>query len=260
MLSFMRWTHRNYPYGPVWLGVTIPLSYLGLNYFLPTFFLFKAFIAGAFLGVVWLIQKIVQETKTVDKKAALVFFALNPFVLIESVVSAHVDIVMIFFLLLGIYFLVKKKYGMSYVGFLLSYGVKFASTAYSLPIHIGVIIGFAVGLYLFAKIQKKLSWSMWFIIFGLFMIIPVVLASVRSNFQPWYLLSLFPFFAFVSNKKYIWIPLMITSFAVLFEYVPYLYVGNWDPPIPLILNYITFVTAGVSVGTSLFLLKFGKHD
>ena len=31
MLSFMRWTHRLYPYGPAWLGITIPLSFAGLN-------------------------------------------------------------------------------------------------------------------------------------------------------------------------------------------------------------------------------------
>ena len=40
MLSFMHWTHRTYPYGPIWLGLTIPLSYLGLNFFVPTYFLF----------------------------------------------------------------------------------------------------------------------------------------------------------------------------------------------------------------------------
>lgn len=41
MLAFMHWTHRMYPYGPVWLAVTVPLSFLGLQLFLPTFFLFK---------------------------------------------------------------------------------------------------------------------------------------------------------------------------------------------------------------------------
>src|SRR6185437_2612208 len=32
MLHFMRWTHVTYPYGPVWLGITIPLSFIGLQY------------------------------------------------------------------------------------------------------------------------------------------------------------------------------------------------------------------------------------
>src|SRR4030042_3801668 len=40
MLTFMHWTHRTYPYGPSWLLLTVPLSFLGFNFFLPTFFLF----------------------------------------------------------------------------------------------------------------------------------------------------------------------------------------------------------------------------
>src|SRR5258705_3372112 len=58
MLSFMRWTHRVYPYGPVWLGLTVPLSYAGLGFFLPTFFLFKALAAAAFLGTLKFVGKI----------------------------------------------------------------------------------------------------------------------------------------------------------------------------------------------------------
>src|SRR5476651_611256 len=29
MLSFMQWTHRVYPYGPLWLVLTAPLSFIG---------------------------------------------------------------------------------------------------------------------------------------------------------------------------------------------------------------------------------------
>ncbi len=46
MLSFMRWTHRTYPYGPSWIALTIPLSYLGFGFFIVTFFVFKMFIAA----------------------------------------------------------------------------------------------------------------------------------------------------------------------------------------------------------------------
>ncbi|MBP9815567.1 MAG: hypothetical protein KBC63_04610, partial [Candidatus Levybacteria bacterium] len=49
MLGFMHWTHRTYPYGPLWLGITTPLSFLGGGYFLPTFYLFKLLMVGAYL-------------------------------------------------------------------------------------------------------------------------------------------------------------------------------------------------------------------
>ena len=32
MLSFMHWTQRTYPYGPFWLVLTVPLSFLGFNF------------------------------------------------------------------------------------------------------------------------------------------------------------------------------------------------------------------------------------
>ncbi|MDE2026022.1 MAG: hypothetical protein KGJ07_06005, partial [Patescibacteria group bacterium] len=61
MLSFMHWTHRTYPYGPVWLLATFPLSFLGFQYFLPTFFLFKALVVGSFLGTVYFLDKTLQK-------------------------------------------------------------------------------------------------------------------------------------------------------------------------------------------------------
>lgn len=262
MLSFMHWTHRTYPYGPVWLGLTVPLSYLGLNYFLITFFLFKAFLVGAFLATVWLLQKVLTLTDDKNKWLGIAFFALNPFVLIEGVVSGHNDTLMIFFLVLGIYFLVKKKYVLTFIALLLSYGIKFASSSIAFPIHIAIIVGLAIGLFIFPKVQKKLSWDMIFISGGCFMIIPIVLASFRTTFQPWYLLSLIPFAALVSKKYFIIIPVIIITFFALLEYVPFLFLGNWDSPIPTYLLWLRVVGIGTAIVVTtslLFLVKNRKN-
>lgn len=238
MLSFMRWTHRVYPYGPVWLGITVPLSFLGMQYFLLTFFLFKALMVASFLGTVWYIGKILQKTYPDYEKLGMAFFALNPFVLIESLVSAHIDIVMMLFMMLGMYLLVQKKYIMTFAVFVLTYGIKFASPELSFTLHLLIILGLAFGLFIFSKIQKKFAWDSWFIMIGCLMIIPVIFASVRTNFQPWYLLSLLPFAALASRKIYIVVPVLIMSFFALLEYIPYLYFGNWDAPIPSYLLWI----------------------
>src|SRR5581483_6050937 len=50
MLNFMRWTHRTYPYAPFWLVLTVPLSFIGMQFFLPTFFLFKLLMGASYLG------------------------------------------------------------------------------------------------------------------------------------------------------------------------------------------------------------------
>jgi hypothetical protein len=132
LLSFMHWTHRTYPYGPGWLLLTVPLSFAGLQYFLPTFFLYKIVIALSFLGCVYYLYKI---SHFLDEKHALfpvIFFACNPFVLIESLVSSHNDIVMMFFALFSLWFLVQSKYKNSVFALLLSISSKFA-TALLLP-------------------------------------------------------------------------------------------------------------------------------
>src|SRR3989344_172434 len=74
MLSFMHWTHRLYPYGPIWLGLTVPLS-VGLKFFLPTFFLFKALMSLSFLGTAFFIGKILKKFFQGNEVFGIAFFA-----------------------------------------------------------------------------------------------------------------------------------------------------------------------------------------
>ena len=88
------------------------------------------------------------------------------------------------------------------------------------------------------------------------MLIAIIVASLRTNFQPWYLLYVLPVASLISQKKLIFIPSVISSFVILFEYVPYLYTGNWDPPIPIVLGYITLSAVVLSIiGGCLYILK-----
>jgi len=238
MLSFMHWTHRLYPYGPVWIGLTVPLSFLGLQLFLPTFFLFKAFTSVCFLGTTFFIGKILQKFSSKDELFGITFFALNPLVIIEALVSAHNDIAMMLFVLWAIYLLMNIKYVRSLLLFVLSIGVKFA-TAFLIPIY---------GLIIFLQKRKKtINWKILFLWMTLLMIIPVILASYRTNFQPWYLLNVFPFAALVSRNYYIFIPSIILSLFGVLEYLPFLYLGNWNDPIPVILFWMIVTSLVLSL-------------
>ncbi len=236
MLSFMHWTHRTYPYGPVWLGLTIPLSFLGMQYFLPTFFLFKAFIAASFLGSVYFIGKILKKIEPEAAVVGMVLFALNPLVLVESLVSAHNDIVMMFFAIVSWYFLVQKKIILAALFLLLSIGVKFA-TIFLLP---------AFFLAIVLQRRKEYSFDTVNMLALLGMIAAIVGASLRTNFQPWYLLFVLPFAALLPKKPIIVIPTVAMSFFALLQYVPYLYLGNWDPPVPQYLFILTSLGIAVS--------------
>lgn len=67
------------------------------------------------------------------------------------------------------------------------------------------------------------------------MIVPVILATLRTNFQPWYLLYVLPFTAFMAKKYFIFIPTIVISLISVLNYLPFLFTGNWNPPIPTIL-------------------------
>jgi len=227
MLNFMRWTHRTYPYGPSWLGLTVPLSFLGMNFFLPTAILFKSLATAAYFGTVWFISKILNKIDPKNAIFGMVFFALNPLVLIEGLVSAHLDIAMMFFGVLAFYLLANKNYMTSFLSLLFSIGIKFAT-------------GFLLPIFAWVWFKKgSIDWERVVQYSIVLMSLSVMTATIRTNFQPWYLISVLPFAALASKKYYIFIPAIVLSFTSLLIYVPYLYIGNWDPPIPTQLFWIT---------------------
>jgi hypothetical protein len=229
MLSFMHWTHRLFPYGPIWLGLTVPLSFIGLQFFLPTFFLFKILISASFLGTVYFIGKILQKTLVRDELFGMAFFALNPLVIVETLVSGHNDMVMMALAMWSLNLLLNTKYTRSIILLILSVGVKFA-TAAVLPVYAAIM---------FFQKKRELSWQRIFLLMVVFMIAPVILASFRTTFQPWYLMDIFPFAALAVGSSFIFIPSIIISLVAVFEYLPFLYTGNWNNPIPLILFWMT---------------------
>lgn len=250
MLGFMHWTHRTYPYGPVWLVLTVPLSFVGLQLFLPTFFLFKLLMAASYLGSVYYIGKILQKIKPEKEVLGLVFFTLNPLVLIESLVSAHLDIVMMFFSLMAFYLLIQRKYVLSYGSLLLSIGIKFLT---------GILLPVAVWVHVLQIKKKKINWELLIGVSLIVLLIGVWAESKQSgNFQPWYLLAPLSFAVFLSWRYYVLIPSVIISVLSLLIYAPFLYLGNWNPPVPMILSDIIYTSYGLSLLVTIGYLIYKK--
>ena len=245
MLSFMRWTHRVYPYGPLWLGITVPISFIGHNIFFLTFYLFKIMIASFFILCVWSIEKIGKSLKLDNVLYPVVAFAFNPYVLSESLVSAHNDIVMMGLCLYATSLLIDKQALKGSVMYILSAALKFA-TGLS-------FIGFLV-LLVIRKTKFLIPVSL------ILMIGAVVLASLRTNFQPWYLLYAFPFAALLIKRRAIRFPYYIFTIASIAYYIPFLYNGNWDPPIPMTLNYIILGATALSIVIFLVYFPHSKKE
>lgn len=243
-INFMRWTHRTYPYGPVWLGFTIPLSFIGSQFFLPTLFLFKSLMAASFLGAIYLIGKILEKISPNNMLLGMAFFAFNPLILIESLVSGHHDILMMAPSLFGIYILLDKKYVRSYLLLFLSIGIKFA-TIFLIPIYIFITSS--------QRCNKQIKWDKVFMGSVVLIAIAIIFSSLRTEMQPWYFIWVLPFVSLLPGKKLIAIVSVAFSFGLLLHYVPFLYTGNWNPPIPTIKFWLT--TASLITGVGIWYIR-----
>ncbi len=223
-----------------------------MQFFLLTFFIFKIGIALCYVGAAYFVEKILKKMSPKDASVGLVLFALNPLVIIESLVSAHNDILMIFLALGSIYYFMMHKYVRAFLLFILSIGVKYATGFLVIPLFYALFS---------QKIFKKFVWNYFIYLSVGVMTVAVLVASQRSNFQPWYLLFVLPFAALLGKKYYVAIPLVILPFFALLEYVPFLFLGNWDPPVPTILFWLTTTGVGLSmVVTILWRLKIALYS
>lgn len=231
MLSFMQWTHRVYPYGPVWLALTVPVSLIGFNVFLLTFFLFKFLIAGFYLGSVYLIYKINQKINSEKAVFNTVFFALNPLVIIESLVSSHNDVVMIFFALLGIYSFFLKKKILAIILIIFSSQVKIPSIGLILPVIVS-----------FVPFKTQIDNNKFVILGVLSMFLAMGYALTKLEIQPWYFLWILPFIALLKPNKYVIGASVGLSLGLLLRYTVFLYFGNWGGIGVPIRNSFTIIT------------------
>jgi hypothetical protein len=206
-IRFMHWTHRTYPYGPVWLVVTIPFSFIGLGKFLIILVLFKVLIIISYLFVTYYIYKILQVLNHRFAIIGAAFFALNPLVIIEGLISAHNDVLMMAFAVLSIYLLIQKKRVSAIGMFLLSVGVKFTTIflAPFLIINYRPFLAFLLALATFCAI------------------------SYRIGIQPWYFLWVMPFAALACMHRFTRVIMITIPFVFLLRYIPFIASGSWYP-------------------------------
>ncbi|PIY72387.1 hypothetical protein COY87_01240 [Candidatus Roizmanbacteria bacterium CG_4_10_14_0_8_um_filter_33_9] len=221
---FMHWTHRTYPYGPIFLILSLVPSFLGFGKFTLTFILFKATFIGLYIISVVLLSRL-------NKKWA-VMFATHPLIIIEGLVSSHNDMVALSFAIIGIYFLYKNKNKWGRILFLLSLGIKYLS----FPVFF-VRAPIPKGFLSFLKNIKnkilnhssktlldRLRNNQNVMLFALQIGI-ILYVSFVGEIQPWYFLGLLAFTPFLSefiNK------LWIFFFGLLISYYPYIRFGGWD--------------------------------
>lgn len=211
MLLYTRAANKLALYGPGWIGLTALPYYASFNNVIVQLFLFKLFVGIFYAALTYVIYKISKNM------LATTLFALNPLILIETFVSGHNDIVMMFFAMLGILCLKEKKALLSFVFLIFSVSIKFA-TIFLIPIWI----------YILLKRYKKeeIKWNTVWMMGLVSMAVIFALSPIREEMYPWYFIWLLPFTALINTRK---ITLFAISFSagLLLYYTPYMYTGYY---------------------------------
>lgn len=227
---FMHWTHRRYPYGPIWLVITTPFSFMGFGKFVPTLMLFKLMFICFHLLNIYLIYKILRNKIPKYTLSGVVFYAFNPLIIIESIVSPHNEVMMLSFLLLAIYFgVINKRIFVSFLALVFSAGVKF-TTASVFPLFI--IIGF---------LRKKFNFERIIEIFLLFLLFPFLILIINREPYPWYLIIFVGIGALLGKFRFMHLLIICQSLGALLRYAPYLYFGEYSLRVSLWQNIVYLI-------------------
>src|SRR3989344_9468262 len=215
MLAYMHAANKVALYGGFWIFLTAIPHVLGLGNIILTLATFKLFIV---LFYFLLLKQLINLSD--NKIWTLAFFGLNPLILLETVVSAHNDVVMMFFAVFSFALLRKKRYFLSIIFFVLSICIKY-STILLLPL----------------ILKKSMNWRYA----AIFMYIAFLLSPLREELYAWYFIWVLPFVALIPESQLLVNFSLAFSFGLMFRIAPYLYTWRWDGITPIIKRIVSFV-------------------
>ena len=229
-LAFTRAANKVALYGPVWILLTAIPNYVGGGNVWRTIIAFKLMNAMVYVGFSYFIYRVTKNLTNV------IFFALNPLVLIEVLMNGHNDIYMMMLALGGLILWQKKGLGNMITGDL----ALFASWWVK-----GATVILAPLLFL-----KNISWErILFIAYCLLSFIFFVVAPIREELYPWYAVwlvmtaSLLPF----KSHRYLLGFTIALTFALELRNLPYMWMGYYEGPGPLLRTLLTVVSVGTYI-------------
>lgn len=223
-LAFMHAPNKVALYGPGWIILTLLPLLVGGGNFILTLFTFKALVVSFYLLLLYMLYKISRSLYPV------LFFGLNPLVVIETLWSGHNDIVMMALLMTGYYMYLNKRKIIGFIFFFFSVFIKYA-TLILLPVLL--VLKYR---NLRRSINQKLlfRWTMYGMIAIFF------LSTLREEIYPWYAIWFLPFVA-LAGKKNEKMLAIVFSFCLELRYFPYMIFLTHFGLTPIIKIFITFV-------------------
>ena len=223
-LAFTRAANKYALYGPVWILISFVPHFLGMDSIWQTIIAFKCINAIAYALFSYFIYKTTQSYKNV------IFFALNPLVLIEALVSGHNDIFMMLLALVGFWLWTANPMRSKILGFLLIFLSWFTKGA-------TVILSplFFV---------KRIPWEKTLLIaYCLMSFVFIVVAPLREELYPWYAVWIIMIASLLPLSKYAFIYwfTIVLSFSLELRHLPYMWMGYYEGPGPMLRLLLTVV-------------------
>lgn len=107
IVHYSRWHQEVSPYGPVFTAFSYVFAPLGIA---ANLWALKAVALIASLAAAVLVWRLAERTE-VDPRRALVFFALNPLMLVYGLGGAHNDLILMACVLVGLLWLLRRRAG-----------------------------------------------------------------------------------------------------------------------------------------------------
>lgn len=224
-INFMRWIHLPSAYTPLWILFTLTPYLFGFGYLLLILWNIKILILLSYIVTSVFLYKILYIFDKKRSVLGLAIFALNPLVLIEGLVSAHNDMLMMAFAMISFYLFLQKKRWWSYTALSISIAVKLM-TIFLLPV-------FLIGW--------NRRWALVVMSIGLFLVL------LQREVLPWYLIWIMPFVALLPELGHVTLMAGAFSLGLLLRYAPYLYFGHWNDPVPTIKSWVTLTPLAAAV-------------
>ena len=225
-LAFTRAANKVALYGPVWILFTGIPHFLGNNTIWQTIIMFKIGNVVAYLLFVYLIYRVTKSLKNV------IFFALNPLILIETLVSGHNDIYMMLLACFGLYLWQQRK------------------LPGALSLFASMLIKGATIVLLPLLLIKNISWNTVLrYAYVLLSMAFFVFAPLREELYPWYGVWLISIASLMDMKKNSMIIsfTIVLSFSLELRHLPYMWMGYYEGPGPLFRTLLTVIPIGIYI-------------
>lgn len=225
MLRFLQAANKTALYGPTWILITSVPHVLGFGNLLVSMYAFKLTAVVFYVLLLFLIWSITRRI------TAVVFFGFNPLVVIDTLVDAHNDVVMMGFALGAFYALKRRWYVLATVCLAASILVKGATL-------------FLIPVFLYAgweQMRKAVDWERVWTIASFSMFAIFLLSPLREEIYSWYFIWPLAFLALRQTFDVISVVALGFTFGLPLRFFPFVLTREWTGMTPMIKKIVTVV-------------------